>query len=277
MEPPAHRWLRPRPAAPAAAGRLRRVRRTAGAPVAATLARQRLPRDGRPARAGAEARDPAAAAASGSRTNKAVMLSMPRPVEPSLARFSRRKRPRAAARPPRPRGPGSWRRRASTVAWLPLRVSQTPSQARRTKRSAGRSVLTRTSGTPEIICFSGSPCFRVRLYAKSASARLRFRLPSILPSEVTQPPAASTLARSSLLLGLWSFDMAVARPRSSQSTQRESPQLATCSRVGAPSCSPYSMRATTAVQPMPSGLSAQRSSKISIRLRPSASRSPSIL
>mmetsp|Transcript_37649 Transcript_37649/g.112372 ORF Transcript_37649/g.112372 Transcript_37649/m.112372 type:complete len:261 (-) Transcript_37649:229-1011(-) len=218
----------------------------------------------------------------GNSSNSAVMLSMPRPEDSSLARLSSRN----CASPfdsfagfcPGP-GAGRNRRTALTVAWLPRFVSQTPSQPSRMWLSADRSVRVRTSGTPEIICFSGGWLLRVRLYAKSPSALLRFRLSSMRPSFVTQPPAAFILSNSSRFFGLWSCDMAVAMPRSSQSTQRESPQLATCSRMGRCERSKFrcSSRATTAVQPMPSGLSAQSSSNISTTLSPSASQSASSL
>mmetsp|Transcript_117943 Transcript_117943/g.333596 ORF Transcript_117943/g.333596 Transcript_117943/m.333596 type:complete len:286 (-) Transcript_117943:261-1118(-) len=202
----------------------------------------------------------------GSSTKTAVMLSMPSPDDASCARLSLKSRTSAVDKRPR-RPVGIALRAMSTMAWLPRCVSQTPSQPRSKNRSWGRNVWLRISGTQEIIWSSGLPRFRVRLYSKSAKALLRFKFPSIRPSAVTLPPAASMRARSALFLGLWSLDNARARPRSSQSTQRESPQLAMCKRATSKdrdpatlAPAPYSKRATMAVQPISSGLSLHNSS-----------------
>ncbi len=102
-------------------------------------------------------------------------------------------------------------------------VQKPPSQASTMNSSSPSILCSAMSGSAVTICFSGSS-EKFCLNSKSPMARDRARLPFTRPNS-TNPPAARIRAVSSLFVGLWSSDRALAWPWY-PSTVRESPAFA---------------------------------------------------
>lgn len=145
----------------------------------------------------------------------------------------------------------------STISSL-LLVSHIPSHPITMKSSSFYISKTKTSGL-DVIAYSSGFRFSFCLNFKSPSDLLKFKLPSTLPSVIVLP-ALCIHSLSMGLSGLWSKESATAYPFLA-STERESPALATVSKLFA-----QSKRRTLAVQPTDSKVKSSSELVVSPRI-----------